>query len=163
MTNKTTVTAEPNKQELFITREFDAPREMVFEAFTNPEIFIKWWLAKENEMKIDVMDYQSGGKYRYTFTIAKGAKIGFNGMIHDVTSPERIIQTAEMEGFPVKGHVCLETMLFETLEGGKTKLMIQDVFQSVEDRDAAVATGMEHGLEEGFGRLESILNQKQTN
>ena len=152
MKNQTKVTAEPGKQELFIIREFDAPRELVFKAFTDPELLVQWWGPRTTTMKIDFMDYKTGGSYRYIQINGKGYEYGFNGMVHDVSEPERIIQTGEFEGLPEKGHVALETILFKALDGDRTLVTIQDVFQAVSDRDAAIASGMEGGSGICMGR-----------
>ncbi len=157
MTNKTTVTAEPNKQELFITREFDAPRELVFKIFTNPELMAKWLGPKDMEVIFDYYEGGSGGKYRYYSVDSNGSQWGFHGVIHEVTAPERSIQTFEFEGLPERGHVSLETALFEVIDGNRTKVTIQSVFKSVADRDGMVMSGMERGVTEGFEKMDEIL------
>jgi len=155
--NETKVTAEAGKQELFIVREFDAPRELVFEAFTQPELMVKWIGPKEMKMTIDYYEPKSGGKYRYIHTDAKGNNYAFNGVIHEITAPERAIQTFEFEGMPARGHVSMDTAQFETLPGNRTRLTIQSVFRSVADRDGMVAAGMERGISEGFEKLDQLL------
>jgi uncharacterized protein YndB with AHSA1/START domain len=151
------VTAEPGKQELFIIREFDAPRELVFEAFTDPACLIEWLGPKDLTMTIDHYNASSGGSYRYTHTDAKGNAYSFRGVIHEIAAPERAIQTFEFEGLPEKGHVSLDTALFDALPGNRTRLTIQSVFRSVADRDGIIMSGMERGLGEGFERLDDIL------
>src|ERR1700749_985938 len=96
--NKTIITAEPGKQELFITREFDASRENVFKAFTTPEILVEWLGPRELKMRIDKYDVRSGGSYRYIHTDPKGYEYGFHGVIHEVLPLQRVIQTFEFEG-----------------------------------------------------------------
>lgn len=157
MTNKTTVTAEPNKQELFITREFDAPREMVFKVFTSPDYMAKWLGPKDMEVIFDYYEGGSGGKYRYYSVDTDGNQWGFHGVIHEVTAPERAIQTFEFEGLPERGHVSLETALFEVIDRNRTKVTIQSVFKSVADRDGIVMSGMEKGVTEGFEKMDEIL------
>lgn len=165
MAKKTTVTAEPNKQELFITREFDAPREMVFKVFTTPEYMAKWLGPKDMEVIFDYYEGGSGGKYRYYSVDEAGNKWAFQGVIHEVASPERAIQTFEFEGLPERGHVSLETATFEILDGNRTKVTIQSVFKSVADRDGIVMSGMEKGVTEGFEKMDGILVniQQQSN
>src|SRR5437879_9353226 len=90
--------------------------------------------------------------WRYTHTDEKGNTFGFHGVNHEVLPPERLIDTFEFEGLPEKGHVSLETARFEELPGGRTRLTIHSVFQSVADRDGMVGSGMEQGINESFER-----------
>ncbi len=158
--NQLKITAEPGKQEVFIVREFEAPREDVFEIYTNPEYIIKWLGPKNLTMKIDYYNSKSGGSYRYIHSNDKGTHYGFHGVIHEVTAPERLIQTFEFEGMPERGHVSLDTALFEALPGDRTKVTIHSVFPSVADRDGMLMSGMERGVNEGFERLDEILKNK---
>lgn len=155
--NKTTIIAEPGKQELFIIREFDAPRELVFKAFIEPKLLVKWLGPKNMTMKIEKMDTKSGGFYRYSHSSPKGDVHWFRGVIHEVVAPERIIQTFEYEGLPEKGHVTLDTARFEALPGNKTKVIGQSVFQSVADRDGMIMSGMERGVVDSHERLDALL------
>jgi uncharacterized protein YndB with AHSA1/START domain len=155
--NKTTVTAEPGKQELFINREFDAPRELVFKAHTDPEIYAQWLGPNGLETWFEVFEPVSGGKYRFIQKDKDGNEFAFHGVTHEVTFPERIIGTFEFEGLPESGHVVLETTRFEALPGDRTRITTQSVFQSVEDRDGMVQSGMEHGVVEGYDRLDGIV------
>ena len=156
--NKLQIIAEKGKQELFVVREFDAPREMVFKAFQDPDIFVQFWGPESVQMNIDYYHFKSGGSYRYTNTDEKGTELcAFSGVIHEVTAPERVIQTSEFESLPERGHVVLEALLFEELPGDRTKLTIHDVCRSVADRDAIVMSGMDSGLGEGFNRLDDLL------
>lgn len=157
--NEIKITAEPGKQEIYIIREFDAPREMVFKAFADPEILVQFLGPDRLVMKIDYYDSRSGGSYRYTHEDDKGNVYGFHGVIHEVTAPERMIQTFEFEGLPERGHVTLDTSLFEELPGGRTKLIIHSVCRSVADRDAMVMSGMETGISQGFARLDRLLEK----
>ncbi len=157
--NKTTVTAEPGKQEMTITREFDAPRELVFRAITDPELLPQWWGPRYLSTKIDKMDVRSGGQWRYIQRDEQGNEYGFHGVYHEVLAPERIIDTFEFEGLPETGHVALETMMLEALPGGRTRLTTQSVFQSLADRDGALQSGMESGINETYDRLEELLEK----
>ncbi len=156
--NKTTITAEPGKQELFIIREFNAPRELVFKAFTDPELYVQWLGPRGYTMKLETFEPVSGGKWRYTHE-DNGVEYGFHGVFHEVTAPERIIQTFEFEGLPEAGHATLETALFEELPGGRTKITSQSVFKSVEDRDGMIQSGMEKGVVDGYERLDETLEK----
>lgn len=159
MTNQTHIIAEPGKQELFISRELDAPRELVFRAFNEPELLVQWLGPNNMKMEIDKLDSRTGGSYRFLHCDAGGNKYGFNGVIHEVAAPERMIRTFEFEGLPEKGHVSIEFLTLETLPGERTKLTIQSVFRSVADRDGMVMSGMEKGMNEGFARLDALLQK----
>jgi uncharacterized protein YndB with AHSA1/START domain len=157
--NKTVITAEPGKQELFITREFDAPRELVFKAHTDPDIYVRWLGPRDLTMNLETFEPVSGGRWRFIQKDKEGNEFGFHGVNHDVTTPERIIGTFEFEGLPESGHVILETTKFESLPGGRTRVTTHSVYQSVEDRDGMVASGMESGVVDGFERLDEILEE----
>ena len=159
--NKTTITAEPGKQELFVAREFDAPRELVFKAHTDPEIYVRWLGPRDLNTTLETFEPVSGGRWRFIQKDKDGNEFGFHGVNHDVTSPERIIGTFEFEGLPESGHVILETTKFEELPGGRTRVTTQSVYQSVEDRDGMVAAGMESGVVAGHERLDEILEELQ--
>jgi uncharacterized protein YndB with AHSA1/START domain len=161
MKNQTKITAENGAQELFITREFEAPRELVFKAFQDPELLVQWLGPRDMSMKIDHLDNRAGGSYRFLHCTATGQEFGFNGVIHDVTAPERMIRTFEFEGLPERGHVSLETATFEALPGNRTKLTIHSVFKSVADRDGMVASGMERGVVDSHERLDELLKARQ--
>jgi uncharacterized protein YndB with AHSA1/START domain len=157
--NTTKITAEPGKQELFITREFEAPRELVFKAFNDPELIVQWLGPRDLTMEIERFDSRTGGSYRFIHCNATGARYSFNGVIHEVTEPERIIRTFEFEGLPERGHVSLETATFEALPGGRTKTTIHSVFKSVQDRDGMIKSGMERGVTDGNARLDELLEK----
>ena len=155
--NKTTITAEPGKQELFITREFDAPRELVFRAHIDPDIYVRWLGPRDLTTTLETFEPVSGGRWRFLQKDKDGNEFAFHGVNHDVTAPERIIGTFEFDGLPESGHVILETTKFEELPGGRTRVITQSVYQSVEDRDGMIASGMESGVVDGFERLDEIL------
>lgn len=161
--NETIIKAEPGKQELFITREFEAPRELVFKAFTTPELIVKWLGPKEMKMRIDYLEAKSGGKYRYIHTDPDGNDYSFQGVIREVRYPERVIQTFEFEGLPEAGHVTLETARFIELLGDRTRVIVQSIFQSVADRDGMVASGMECGVIDSHQRLDELFAQGLAN
>ncbi|MGA2810647.1 MAG: SRPBCC family protein [Candidatus Acidiferrum sp.] len=154
--NQTTIIVEPGKQEVFISREFEAPRELVFRAYSDPKLLTQWLGPRDLKMTVQQFDARSGGSYRYTHT--RGSHdYKFHGVIHELTAPERIIQTFEFEGFPEPGHVALETTRFEALPGRRTRVNTQSVFQSVADRDSMAESGMKRGVEEGHERLTGLL------
>ncbi|NJC95126.1 MAG: ATPase [Anaerolineales bacterium] len=152
--NRTTITAEPGVQEIFITREFDAPRELVYKAHVDPKLYVQWLGPHGYEMVLETFEPVSGGKYRYIHKDPDGNEFGFRGSFHEM-SPERMVQTFEFEGYP--GHVSLDTMTLEALPGDRTKVTIHSVFQSVSDRDGMIQNGMEKGMREGYERLDEIL------
>jgi uncharacterized protein YndB with AHSA1/START domain len=155
--HKTTIAAEPGKQEMRITREFDAPRERVFQAFTDPELYVQWLGPRRLTTMLDTFEPRSGGRWRYLQKDQSGNEFGFHGVYHEVRAPERIIDTFEFEGLPQAGHVALETLILEELPGGRTRLTAQSVFQSVADRDGALQSGMEEGLNDSYERLTELL------
>ena len=157
--NKTTVTAEPGKQEVFITREFDAPRELVFKAHTDPDLYAQWLGPRGYEMVLETFEPHSGGRYRYIHKDPQGNQYGFHGVFHEI-SEELMIQTFEFEGLPERGHVTLDTMRLEKLPGDRTRITVQSVFQSVADRDGMLQSGMERGVREGYERLDERLDER---
>ncbi|MCW3119351.1 MAG: ATPase [Chitinophagaceae bacterium] len=158
--NQTTIIAEKGKQEFFIEREFEAPKELVFKAFNDPELLLQWLGPSNLSMKIEKFDNRSGGSYRFIHSDKNGNQYGFNGVIHEVAEPDRIIRTFEFEGLPEKGHVSIEFLTLENLPGNRSKLRIQTVFKSVEDRDGMIQSGMEGGMNEGFKKLDELLKLK---
>lgn len=159
--NKTVITAEPGKQELFVTREFDAPRELVFKAHTDPELYARWLGPHGLTTTFETFEPVNGGRWRFIQRDQDGNEFSFRGVTHEVLAPERIIGTFEFEGLPESGHVLLETTRFEELPGGRTRITAHSVFQSVEDRDGMVASGMESGVVDGYERLDEILANLQ--
>jgi uncharacterized protein YndB with AHSA1/START domain len=157
MVNKTEMIVEPGKQEIFIVRELDAPRELVFKAFTDPKLYSQWLGPRRLTTEVEKLEPKDGGSYRFINKDEKGNKFAFHGVYHEFLAPERIIGTFEFEGLPEKGHVSLEITKFEELPGGRTKLTTQDVFMSVADRDGMVQSGMEEGVNDSYDRLEELL------
>jgi uncharacterized protein YndB with AHSA1/START domain len=157
--HQTTIVAEPGKQEITITREFDAPRELVFKAMTDPALIPQWWGPRYLTTEIDKLDARPGGQWRYIQRNAEGNEFAFHGVYHEVLAPERIIDTFEFEGLPESGHVALETMKLEALPGGRTRFTTKSVFQSLADRDGMLQSGMESGMNDGYDRLDELLEK----
>ena len=157
--NPTNIIAEPGKQELVITREFDAPRALVFKAVTDPKLIPEWWGPRYLTTNVEKMDMRPGGQWRFIQRNDQGNEFAFHGVYHEVLAPERVIDTFEFEGLPETGHVTLETIRFEELPGGRTRLTAQSVFQSVADRDGALQSGMEEGVIDTYNRLEELLKK----
>jgi len=152
---KTEIKAEPNSQEIWITREFDAPVERVFRAFTDPELIVKWLGPRRLSMRIDTMESGDGGRYRFIHSGDDGIEHAFRGVVHSVTAPTGMTRTFEYEGLP--GHISLETVNLEDLGGGRTRMVQQAVFQSIEDRNGMVESGMEEGVNDSMERLSELL------
>jgi uncharacterized protein YndB with AHSA1/START domain len=137
-----------------ITREFDAPRDLVFRAYTDPELLVQWLGPRKYTMTIDKYDLRDGGQWRYVHTDDEGTAWGFHGVFHGDQTPERMVQTFEFEGAP--GHVSLESLVLEERDG-KTVVRNHSVYQSIEARDAMADSGMESGVNEGYDRLDEVL------
>jgi len=151
---KTSIVAEPGTPRIVITREFAASRDLLFRAHTDPDLLVQWLGPRHQTMTIDHFAPRHGGTWRYTSRDDSGAEHGFHGVFHNDPSPDGIVQTFEYEGWP--GHVSLETLIFEE-RGDKTLLRAVSVFQSVEDRDQMIESGMDVGVNEGYDRLDEIL------
>ena len=152
--NETVITAEPGMPLITITREFDAPRDLVFRAHVDPELLVQWLGPRDLTTTIDRYDARDGGTWRYVQKDADGNEYGFHGVFHGTPSPEAIVQTFEFEGVP--GHVMLDTTTLEQRDG-RTLMRTVSSFQSVEDRDGMIASGMEHGVRDSGDRLEELL------
>jgi uncharacterized protein YndB with AHSA1/START domain len=151
---KKLVVTLPSEREIRMTRTFDAPRHLVFEAFTKAEHIARWWGRHGDELVIDAFEPRPGGRWRIVSRGADGSEHGFRGEIREVVPNERIVQTFEWEGLP--GHVSVETMTFEERDG-KTTIVATSRFDSVEDRDGMLQSGMEVGAAESYDRLEGLL------
>ena len=123
----TQITAEPGKHGVQTTREFGAPRELLFRAFTEPDLLVQWLGPRKYMMEIDRYEVRDGGTWRYIHRDDNGNEFGFHGVFHGTPSPERVVQTFEFEGYP--GHVSLDTATFEENDS-KTLLRINSVFHS---------------------------------
>ncbi len=150
----TQIIAEPGIPQIIITREFDAPRELLFRAHTEPDLLVQWLGPRQYTMHVDRFEARDGGVWRYTHRDADGTEYGFHGVFHGTPSLDGIVQTFEYEGAP--GHVSLDTLRFEDADG-RTRVRNISVFQSVDDRDAMVQAGMESGLNEGYERLDELI------
>lgn len=146
---------EPGRQDIIIKRVFDAPPDVVFKAFTDPKIVARWMGPAKYEATIEEWEATPGGTWRFIHRDPDdGAEYAFKGVFHDVAAPGRLVRTFEYEGWP--GHVSLETVTFEEVDG-RTRYVGVSVFQSVEDRDGMVESGMEEGATEGYDRLAEIV------
>lgn len=154
--SKLNIIAEPGKHDITMTREFNAPRDLVFKAYTDPKLVPEWWGPSYLTTVIDKMEVKPGGLWRYVQRDNDGNEYGFHGVYHDITAPERIVYTFEWEGMP--GHVLLETITFEEKDG-KTLMTDSSIFQSVADRDGMLSSGMEGGAKESMDRLAALVEK----
>jgi uncharacterized protein YndB with AHSA1/START domain len=144
----------PSDREIVLTRVFDAPRRLVFTALTTCDHLKHWWGPRRYTLASCQMDFRPGGAYRIVQRGAGGEEYGFRGEYREITPPERIVQTFEFEGMP--GHVSVETLTLVE-QGGKTIYTSTSVFDSVEDRDGMLQSGMEEGASETMDRLAEYL------
>lgn len=151
--NPTTLTT-PSDREIIMERVFDAPREHVFKAHTDPQAIPHWWGRRGSTTTVDKMDLRPGGVWRYVQRDPDGNEYAFNGVYRAVVPPERLVYTFEFEGMP--GHVSTETVRFEE-HAGQTKLTATSVFSTPEDRDGMLQSGMESGAVETWDRLAELL------
>lgn len=149
------IVAEPGVPQIVTTREFDAPRDLLYRAFTEPDLMAQWLGPRKYTMKVDRFDLRDGGTWRYVHADDQGNEFGFHGVFHGEPSPAGIVQTFEFEGAP--GNVQLDTVTFEEHDA-TTTVRTNSVFQTVEARDAMVEHGMAEGMTEGYERLEELLN-----
>jgi uncharacterized protein YndB with AHSA1/START domain len=154
------VTAEPGVPQVLTERAFDAPRELVYRAFAEPELLVQWLGPHGYTMTIDRFDLRDGGSWRYLHADPDGNEYVFHGVFHGEPSVDGIVQTFEFEGAP--GHVSLDTVVFEE-QGGGTIVRTNTVFQSVEARDGMVESGMTEGMTQGYERLDDVLAKQIAN
>jgi uncharacterized protein YndB with AHSA1/START domain len=150
----TTITL-PSEREIVITRSFNAPRELVFKAHLDPVLIPLWWGPRSTTTVVEKLDAQPGGEWRFLHS-SDGFEMSFYGEFREITPHERIVQTSEFSGAP--GHVILETILFDE-QDGKTLMTIIEAFDTVEERDAVLQSGMESGLRESHDRLEELAQR----
>lgn len=152
---ETTITVDPNLPTVEIVREFDAPVEALFRAHTDPGLFAQWNGPRGLTSRLDRWEPRTGGAYRYVMSGDDGQEHGFFGAFHEVRESERIVQTFTYEGWP--DGVSLETGTFEDLGNGRSRLRWLSIVDSIEARDAFVASGMESGVVEGYEQLDDLL------
>jgi uncharacterized protein YndB with AHSA1/START domain len=159
MTNATTITANPGEQVVDIDRVLDAPIADVYRAYSEPDLIAQWMGPHGYEMEISKFDLRTGGEWAFTHRNPEGEVFEFRGCYHDIRPRESMTQTFEFLGVP--GHVSLERVTFEDL-GSSTRVRIHAVYQSVEDRDGIVASGMAMGVTQGFERMDALLAASMT-
>ena len=156
--NRATVTLPTNEQ-ILIEREFDAPRELVYKAYTTPELVGRWWHAKRGEVTVVEIDLRVGGRWRYVMVTPDGTEVGFHGEYEEIVPNERLVSTEVFEGLPEgvseEDAATLNTATF-TEADGRTKLTILVEAKSKVSRDAIIASGMEDGLQDALELLEQV-------
>jgi uncharacterized protein YndB with AHSA1/START domain len=149
----TTIEAPADLPLIRITREFRATPAQLFRAHTDADLFSRWTGPDGTEIKIDQWDPRTGGSWRY-LTVVDGEEYGFRGCFHTVRE-DRLVQTFTWEGMP--DGVALETMVFEELGDGRTRIVAESLVDRFETRDAILASGMEVGINDGYARLDGML------
>lgn len=154
--NETTMKLEGDRT-IVIARAFDASARTVFEAVTNPDLVARWWAPRSHgTIASCTADVRTGGSYRYAMKTKRGDEVAFSGTYREVTPHSRLVYTARFEGAP--GEPSLVTATFEE-RGGKTYMIMQEVYPSAAVRDMVLATGMEHGMRESMDQLEAVVAQ----
>ena len=151
----TTVTTPVGDREVTIERIFDAPRDTVWRAHTDPDLLRQWWGRADDTLEIERLEVERGGHWRFVEHLPDGGTHGFEGRFREVTPPERFVQTFEWDGMP--GHVAVETMTLEDLGDGRTKLVTVSLFHTIEDRDGMLQSGMEGGVNQSYDALDRVL------
>jgi uncharacterized protein YndB with AHSA1/START domain len=150
---RTAAVTTPAEREIRIERIFDAPRERVWRAMTDPRLVAQWW-GRGNRLVIERLEVERGGHWRFVEHAPEGAQ-GFEGRFREVTPPERVVQTFEWDGMP--GHVAVNTTTLESLADGRTKLVTVSLFHTKEERNGMLSAGMESGLNESYRALDRVL------
>jgi uncharacterized protein YndB with AHSA1/START domain len=145
----------PSDREIVMTRVFDAPRDLVFQAHTSCDHLSNWWGPRKYEIASCEVDFRPGGAWRIVHRGPDGEDYGFHGEYREIVRPERIVWTFEWEGLP--GHVSVETLTLEEHDG-KTTLTSTSVYDSVEDRDGMLQSGATEGAAETWDRLDEYLD-----
>ncbi|MFY2562487.1 SRPBCC family protein [Corallococcus terminator] len=152
-TPRDAVVTQPSDREIRAERIFNASRERVWRAMTDPKQVAQWW-GRGNKLVVERLDVVRGGYWRFVEHAEDGAH-GFEGRFREVTPPERMVQTFEWDGMP--GYVILNTTTLEDLGDGRTKLVATSLFYTTEERDGMASSGMEGGLNESYRALDALL------
>jgi uncharacterized protein YndB with AHSA1/START domain len=151
-TRKATVT-KPSDREIRIERVFDALRDRVWQAFTDPKLVAQWW-GRGNKLVVERMEVEPGGHWRFVEHGPEGVQ-GFEGRYREVTPTTRLVHTFEWDGMPA--YVIIETITLEDAGEGRTKVVNTSLFHSTEERDGMLSSGMEGGLNESYAALDRLL------
>jgi uncharacterized protein YndB with AHSA1/START domain len=146
----------PSDEEILITREFDAPRHLVYKAWTTPDLVSRWWPGRRGEMKSAEIDLRVGGAWRYVMVASRGDEVGFHGEYREIVPNERIVSTEVYEGVPGGDDDPAVNVVTFTEVDGRTILSLLTRVGSREVRDMIIDSGMEGGMQEGMDLLEEI-------
>jgi uncharacterized protein YndB with AHSA1/START domain len=155
--NRSATVTLPTDDQILITREFDAPKHLVYKAWTTPDLVSRWWNAKRGEVTIAEIDLRVGGTWRYVMVADDGSEVGFHGVYREIVPNERVVSTEVYEGASEaeQGEGTLNTATFEEADG-RTTLTILVQAPSKEIRDAIIESGMEDGLQDALDLLEQV-------
>jgi uncharacterized protein YndB with AHSA1/START domain len=153
VTSRSASVTLPTDEQILITREFDAPRDLVYKAYTTPALVRRWWHAKRGEMTVADIDLRVGGGWRYVMLTPDGFEVAFHGEFREIVPDERIVSTEVYEGMP--GAEALDTVTFAEVDG-RTTLTILVQHAKKEHRDAHIESGMEDGLQDALDLLEEV-------
>jgi uncharacterized protein YndB with AHSA1/START domain len=156
--SKNNLVVEREKNQFSMSRIFDAPREAIWKACTDPNLIPKWWGPRYLTTVVEKMEVKVGGVWRYIQTDAEGHVYAFNGVYREIRPPERLTYTFEFE--PMAGHIAVDTLTLEELPGGKTRLTSRSTFESLEDLEGMLQTDMEDGATESWDRLEELTQSE---
>jgi uncharacterized protein YndB with AHSA1/START domain len=157
MTSSGSATIElPATDQILITREFDAPKHLVYKAWTTPELVSRWWPGRRGEMKHAEIDLRVGGTWRYVMTAHGGFEVAFHGEFREIVPNERIVTTEVYEGAPDTGEEPPLNIVTFSEQDGRTTLSLLVQCPSTAVRDAIINSGMEAGMQEGFDLLEEV-------
>jgi uncharacterized protein YndB with AHSA1/START domain len=149
----------PTDEQILITREFDAPRRLVWQAWTTPELVKRWWNARRGEVTLAEIDLRVGGTWRFVMVADDGSEVAFHGEFREIVPTERIVSTEVYEGLPdgldPEEHASVNTITFDERDG-RTTLAILSEYVSKTDRDAVIASGMEAGMQDALDLLEEV-------
>ena len=146
----------PTDEQILITREFDAPRHLVYRAWTTPELVKRWWYAKRGTMTVAEIDLRVGGRWRYAMVTDGGLEVGFHGEFREIVPNERLVSTEVYEGIPdAEEHAALNTLTLTEVDG-RTILTVLVEHPTREGRDAHVDSGMEPGMQDAMDLLEEV-------
>lgn len=157
--SKNNLVVERENLAFTMSRTFDAPRELVWKVCTDPELVPQWWGLRSSKTIVDKMDLRVGGAWRYIQIDVDGNEHAFNGLYKEITPPERLVYTFEYE--PFAGHVSTDTITLEELPGGKTLITSRTTFDTLEELDGMIQSGMEGGAIETWDRLEELLEKEK--
>jgi uncharacterized protein YndB with AHSA1/START domain len=144
---------KPSDREIHIERVFDASRDRVWRAFTDPALIAQWW-GRGNELVIERFELERGGHWRFVEHGPEGVH-GFEGRYREVTPQDRMVMTFEWDGMP--GHVIVESVEFQDLGDGRTKVVTVSLFHTTDERDGMLQSGMEGGLNQSYAALDRLL------